>query len=55
MRDFLTDLEKYKGVENKEIKMIFISNSNTNKTQIEKRLVEKENLVFDTQHNFLKL
>ena len=51
MRDFLGDLEKYEGIENKEIKVIFVGNGNVGKTQIAKRLVEKENFVFDSQHN----
>jgi internalin A len=47
---YLKDIEKQGEVANKEIKVIFIGNGSVGKTQVAKRLCEK-NFVFDAEHN----
>jgi hypothetical protein len=50
VRHYLEDLEKGKQ-KNNEVKVVFIGNGSVGKTQIAKRLAEKEHFVFDSQHN----
>ncbi|TAE15606.1 MAG: GTP-binding protein [Bacteroidetes bacterium] len=50
VRHYLEDLEKGKQ-KNNEVKVVFIGNGSVGKTQITKRLAEKEQFVFDSQHN----
>lgn len=50
LNDYFRDLEKGKQ-KNNEVKVVFIGNGSVGKTQIAKRLAEKEAFVFDSQHN----
>ena len=50
VRNYLEDI-KTNPIPNNEVKIIFIGNGSVGKTQVAKRLVEKEDFEFDTQHN----